>query len=275
MLLRNYIGSCRVVGGVLRLSYERWDFVTVTVLWSCSILFNLLDVTKCLPITSRSRYGYGVPPIQRRPGSTFSGQPIPFGTRRIAARSQHRNLDLSTEQRFHTLNRKNSTDKDRYEWEQSRNPILSNNNNNTSNDDISTKSSFLHSQYQANVPTTTSHSNIAAGRDRKLPDWSSCSVHVRQETEVLTTKLLALYHAMAHKTTSHTLQEFWNSYNSDRGMNNTYKQQQQQRKYYYCNEEDLARSLKESLKDAGFVLLTQRDWDLCEALNAGYLLRLT
>ena len=40
-------------------------------------------------------------------------------------------------------------------------------------------------------------------------------------------------------------------------------------------EEKLVSVLRTSLEDAGFELLTKRDLDLCEALNAGYLLRLS
>jgi hypothetical protein len=193
-------------------------------------------------------------------------------------------LDDSTEQSFHTLNIKNTTENDLHNLEQSNNPI-SNRNNKTDDDVIQTKRSFMDYYNQSSpdfqvfseqtvkpVPAATSHSNIAAGRDRKIPELTSLSVHMRQDSEVLTTKLLAIYHAMAHKTTSNIFKEFWNNYNTEQKI---IKNAPKQRKYNYCNEEDLTRSLKLSLKDAGFVLLTQRDWDLCEALNAGYLLRLT
>lgn len=40
-------------------------------------------------------------------------------------------------------------------------------------------------------------------------------------------------------------------------------------------EKDLVATVRTSLEDAGFELLTRRDLDLCEALNAGYLLRLS
>jgi len=293
MLLRTTSYSHYVVGagGVLRLPCQQWD-VTFTFLVSCSsILFNLFGVVRCLQTTSRHNF----PPIQIRRYSAFSGQHIHLLTRRIFAAEPNcsskkvlgfpsckleisqQGLDDSTEKRFHTLNIKTTTENDLHDLEQSNNPI-SNENNKTKSSimDCCTQSSSnsqVFSERTAEpIPAATSHSNIAAGRDRKLPELTSLSVHMRRDSEVLTTKLLAIYHAMAHKTTSNILKEFWNNYNTKQKM---IKSTPKQRKYYYCNEEDLTRSLKSSLKDAGFVLLTQRDWDLCEALNAGYLLRLT
>ena len=43
----------------------------------------------------------------------------------------------------------------------------------------------------------------------------------------------------------------------------------------YEEEEKLVSSVRSSLEDAGFQLLSRRDLDLCESLNAGYLLRLS
>lgn len=72
-------------------------------------------------------------------------------------------------------------------------------------------------------------------------------------------KLDVIYHAMAHEETREL--EYMN----------------RSTRYEHDDEEErkLMSTLRASLDDAGFQLLDRRDLELCEALNAGYLLRLS
>lgn len=107
---------------------------------------------------------------------------------------------------------------------------------------------------------------IVAPADGKLP--TALPVSLLSSKNFLLEKIDAIYHAMSHAETNKLkyLQLKRNSNN------------QQQNDNRYLTEEDEmneAQILRKSLEDAGFELLSQRDLDLCEALNAGYVLRLS
>lgn len=68
----------------------------------------------------------------------------------------------------------------------------------------------------------------------------------------------AIYHALAHEETRQL----------------TYMQSKDNL-YDAQDEKELVRVARSSLEDAGFQLMSRRDLDLCDALNAGYLLRLS
>lgn len=104
---------------------------------------------------------------------------------------------------------------------------------------------------------------------------------------LLLQKLEAIYHAQAHRIRKPIIQ-YMNEQRRKIGRfdNNqlTQKQTNQQQKTTATpfdqqqelnTENELVHTMRKSLEDAGFNLLCRRDLDLCEGLNAGYLLRLS
>ena len=150
-----------------------------------------------------------------------------------------------------------------------------------------------------NVPPQTMDSldlsavcKVVANGDGKLPNFRSLS-HLKDEPQTLSLyeQLDAYYHAKTHKETSRTkyLQRRNYIMNSEKTnlkdqeyiSNDIYNDQLENKIYQnemtfdYEEEQELVSILKESLESAGFELLSLRDFDLCQALNVGYLLRLS
>jgi Protein of unknown function (DUF3754) len=74
-----------------------------------------------------------------------------------------------------------------------------------------------------------------------------------------------IYHAQAHQETRRL--KYMQRYSKPRNSDDTVCDLEE--------EKQLVTTVRHSLEDAGFELLSRRDLDLCEALNAGYLLRLS
>jgi hypothetical protein len=85
------------------------------------------------------------------------------------------------------------------------------------------------------------------------------------QSPFLLDKLDAFYHAQAHKRTQ-TLRYLEGT--AKRGCGELQANDK-------AEEKKLVSVVRNSLEDAGFELLSRRDIDLCESLNAGYLLRLS
>lgn len=98
---------------------------------------------------------------------------------------------------------------------------------------------------------TLSDGQIPTGSDN-LPK------ELMEEPRVLE-KLDSIFHAISHEETRRL--EFCNPKIQSTDVE--------------TEEKELASVVRTSLEDAGFQLLTRRDLDLCDALNAGYLLRLS
>ncbi|KAI2500339.1 Protein of unknown function (DUF3754) [Fragilaria crotonensis] len=98
---------------------------------------------------------------------------------------------------------------------------------------------------------------IVASSDGKLPSSKSALQGPGGAPPFIGDKLDMIYHALSHKETRNL------EYLETEGASNMEE------------EEKLLLVLRKSLEDAGFQRLTQRDLDLCDALNAGYLLRLS
>jgi len=111
--------------------------------------------------------------------------------------------------------------------------------------------------------------------DGKIPtNPANLPQHLFEEPHLLR-KLDSIFHAMSHEEIRRL--EYMQ-------MKNHEQQQQQQQEQEQVNgsgsddedeEQNLVSVVRNSLEDAGFQLLTRRDLDLCDALNAGYLLRLS
>jgi hypothetical protein len=102
---------------------------------------------------------------------------------------------------------------------------------------------------------------VVASPDGKLPTAKSALPAEILSSPPLLEKLDAIYHAISHEEARRL----------------PYIERSQKTEPVFNQEEEttLVSVLRNSLDDAGFALLTQRDIDLCEALNAGYLLRLS
>ena len=108
---------------------------------------------------------------------------------------------------------------------------------------------------------------VVALSDSKLPTSAlALPVKLRQPPHVLR-RLDDLYHAMAHDETRRL--KYLDT--SNRNGNDD----EAPPVYEPREEKELVSVTRKSLEDAGFKLLSRRDLDLCEALNAGYLLRLS
>ena len=98
---------------------------------------------------------------------------------------------------------------------------------------------------------------VVASSDGKLPSSRSVFPGPGDEPPHIIDKLDMIYHAMSHEETRNL------EYIQTEGALDPEEEKQ------------LFSVLRKSLEDAGFQRLTQRDLDLCDALNAGYLLRLS
>ena len=107
---------------------------------------------------------------------------------------------------------------------------------------------------------------IVATADAKLPPPTSPS------TESIMEKVESIYHASAQYQARSLNYMKSDSDSLIDGNNDVYSQT---KSLHEQEEKQLIEFTKDSLEQSGFQLLTQRDLDLCEALNAGYLLRLS
>lgn len=104
---------------------------------------------------------------------------------------------------------------------------------------------------------------VVANGDGKLPFYTTLSsAKDNPESFALYEKINSIYHARSHKETSHL------QYLQEWPRTKTFE-------YIDQEEQELVSTLRSSLEGAGFELLNQRDLDLCDALNTGYLLRLS
>lgn len=108
-----------------------------------------------------------------------------------------------------------------------------------------------------NVSFENSVCRIVASSDGKLPSSKSILPGEGDVPPYIGDKLDMIYHALSHEETRKL------EYLETEGASNMEE------------EKRLLLVLRKSLEDAGFQRLTQRDLDLCDALNAGYLLRLS
>lgn len=112
-------------------------------------------------------------------------------------------------------------------------------------------------------PSSPDHQvcRVVALPDGKLPTAKSDLPASLVDSPVLLDKLDAIYNAMSHEETRRL----------------RYLERSKTMEPVFDEEEEanLVSVLRTSLEDAGFELLSQRDVDLCEALNVGYLLRLS
>lgn len=106
---------------------------------------------------------------------------------------------------------------------------------------------------------------VLASSDGKLPTAKKALPRTIQEPPYILEKLDAIYHAISHDETRRLAY-----------MERPYLEQQSNATSYFDEKEErkLVSVLRNSLEDAGFELLSKRDIDLCEALNAAYLLRI-
>jgi len=102
---------------------------------------------------------------------------------------------------------------------------------------------------------------VVALPDGKLPTTRSELPSAILEPRNLLDKLDAIYHAMSYEETRRL-----RYVERSKSMEPVIEEEEEQK---------LVSVLRNSLEDAGFELLSRRDVDLCEALNAGYLLRLS
>ena len=100
---------------------------------------------------------------------------------------------------------------------------------------------------------------VVAMSDGKIPSSKHCLPASLTKPPHILEKLDVIFHAISHAETKRL------SY-MDKRYKGAYSKEEEQK---------LVTVLKNSLEDAGFELLSQRDLDLCDALNAGYLLRLS
>jgi len=112
--------------------------------------------------------------------------------------------------------------------------------------------------------------------DGKIPtSESNLPAHLYEEPQVLR-KLDSIFHAMSHEEIRRL------EYMQTKNYATTSKPEatespalQQEQESHESEERNLISVVRNSLEDAGFQRLTRRDLDLCDALNAGYLLRLS
>jgi len=123
---------------------------------------------------------------------------------------------------------------------------------------------------------------VVARRDGKLPEVTETVLLptslVDSPTNILR-RLDDIYHAQSHQETRFLKYMQRSSTAKGTLMATSTKRALEENAAVLCEsreeEEDVVMMLRNSLEDAGFERLSRRDLDLCEALNAGYLLRLS
>ena len=111
---------------------------------------------------------------------------------------------------------------------------------------------------------------IVAAADGKLPSMMPPSLS-SSNLQNLLDSIDAICHAKLHSETRRL------DYMQSRTEYGTRSKQLDSQFFSTCSEEEIKTTqiLRKSLEDAGFELLSQSDLHLCEALNEGYLLRLS
>ena len=122
----------------------------------------------------------------------------------------------------------------------------------------SVDSSTLRSE-RSNVGFGSTVCRVVAMSDGKIPSSKQSLPASLTKSPYILEKLDAIFHAISHAETKRL----------------SYMEKRYKGAYSKEEEQKLVTVLKNSLEDAGFELLSQRDLDLCDALNAGYLLRLS
>ena len=136
---------------------------------------------------------------------------------------------------------------------------------------------LLTRQITTNTNTTTSLEGgdlvcrVVARRDKKLPEVTDAALLpgslVNSPTNVLR-RLDDIYHAQAHQETRFLKYMQRSPFKPAVAKDAVVCKSQE-------GEDIVVQMLRNSLEDAGFERLSRRDLDLCEGLNAGYLLRLS
>lgn len=113
---------------------------------------------------------------------------------------------------------------------------------------------------------------IVAASDGKLPKDKQSIANIVRPPAILE-KLDAIFHARAYEETRRFQYMQRSSFGHDTNEASTTISTAP---FFDPEEEEqLIRTVRRCLEDAGFESLSKRDYDLCEALNAGYLLRLS
>jgi len=136
---------------------------------------------------------------------------------------------------------------------------------------LKNKRTFGNISLREQPPIAELRCKVVAVGDRKLPDRLSPFLPKSVRDGKVLKYLDAIYHAIANDESSHLRYYDIICSSKDqygRNLNHLLKRAE-------YNESQLVAVLKQALGDAGYVLLGQRDLDLCEALNTGYLLRLS
>jgi uncharacterized membrane protein len=190
----------------------------------------------------------------------------------------------------------------------SSNPIVSNTTSFKSTAITTDTTTSSNNTYKKNMNQNTI-CRIVATADYKIPS-TILHNHNHNHNHILLSQIDALLHATTHQTSQRPLKymEFQNQkiknnrsmsssssssststttssssksimYNSNLYNPNHNHQEEEEEDDDDDNDEEDEKNviwtLKQSLKDAGFQLLSERDVELCEALNEGYLLRLS
>lgn len=123
---------------------------------------------------------------------------------------------------------------------------------------------------------------VVARRDGKLPevtDTGSLPASLVNSPTNILRRLDDIYHAQSHQETRFLKYMQRSSTAQETPTATTGSTALEEDAAVLCEsweeEEDVVLMLRNSLEDAGFESLSRRDLDLCESLNAGYLLRLS
>lgn len=114
---------------------------------------------------------------------------------------------------------------------------------------------------------------VIARSDGKLPAAQEMISLVRAIPHDILRRLDDIYHAQAHDETR--LLQYMQRPSKADDTNNSDDDDDDVGAFDAEEENILVATVRTSLEDAGFELLSRRDLDLCEALNTGYLLRLS
>jgi hypothetical protein len=127
---------------------------------------------------------------------------------------------------------------------------------------------FVENYFSNPGDTSAPDCRVVSLSDSKLPTLQSVLPESLFQPPHLLRRLDDIYHAMAHDETRR-LKYMKKKSNTKSNFTDDKVEYDEQ------EEQELVSVLKTSLEDAGFELLGRRDLELCDALNAGYLLRLS
>jgi hypothetical protein len=126
---------------------------------------------------------------------------------------------------------------------------------------------FVENYFSNPGDTSAPDCRVVSLSDSKLPTRQSVLPESLFQPPHLLRRLDDIYHAMAHDETRKL--RYMEKLNTKSNLSDDKFEYDEQ------EEQELVSVLKTSLEDAGFELLGRRDLELCDALNAGYLLRLS